>query len=98
MTTVVRLEENNNFLIPYYLQQNSFLSAKYTLISNYYENRRRLKHIYLKCILINKTNESVKLTSITQGSLGKYTVLPGHSMLAHHRNVVDRDSDRNEDV
>ena len=45
---------------------------------------------------INKTNESVKLTSITQGSQGKYTVSPGHSLLAHHRNAVDRDSDKNE--
>ena len=41
----VRLEENNNCMIQYYLQQNSFLSAKYTLISNYYKNRRRLKHM-----------------------------------------------------
>ena len=74
-------------MIQYYLLQNSFLSAKYTLISNYYKNRRRLKHMYLKCMPINKTNESVILASITHRSLGKYTVSPGHSLLAHHRNA-----------
>ena len=52
--------------------------------------------MYLKSMPINKTNESVILTSITQRSLGKYTVSPGHSLLAHHRNEVDRDSDKNE--
>ena len=54
--------------------------------------------MYLKCMPINKTNESVILTSITQRSLGNYTVSQGHSLLAHHRNAVDRDSDKNEDV
>ena len=48
---------------------------------------------------INKTNESVILTSIAQRSLGKYTVSPGHSpLLALHRNAVDRDSDKDEDA
>ena len=47
---------------------------------------------------INKTNESVILTSNTQRRLGKYTVSPGHSLLAHHRNAVDRDSDKKEDL
>ena len=60
-------------------------------------NRRRLKHMYLKYMPINKTNESVFLTSINQRSLGKYTVSPGHLLLAHRRNAVDRDSDKNED-
>ena len=72
------------------------ISVKYTLISNYYKNRRRLKHMYLKYMPINKTNESVILTSITQRSLGKYTVSPGHSLFARHSNAVDRDSDKNE--
>ena len=48
--------------------------------------------MYLICMPNNKTNESVILRS-----LGKYTVSPGHSLLAHHRNAVDRDSDKNED-
>ena len=46
---------------------------------------------------IIKANESVILTSITQRSLGKYTVSPGHSLLARHRKAVDRDADKNED-
>ena len=73
------------------------ISVKYTLISNYYKNPRRLKHMYLKYMPNNKTNKSVILTSITQRSLGKYRVSPGHSMLAHHKNAIDRDSDKNED-
>ena len=59
------------------------ISVRCTLISNYYKNRRRFKHTYLKYMPINKTNESVLLTSITQRSLGKYTVSLGHSLLAH---------------
>ena len=55
------------------------ISVKYTLISNYYKNRRILKHMY-------------------QRSLGKYTVSPGHSLIAHHKNAVDGDSDKNEDL
>ena len=54
--------------------------------------------MYLKYMPINETNESVLLTSIAQRGLGKYTVSPGHSLLAHHRNAVDRDSDKNEDI
>ena len=37
------------------------------------------------------------LTSITQRSLDKYTVSPGHSLIAHHRKAVDRDADKNGD-
>ena len=64
--------------------------------------RPRVKHSStepLRSLMpINKTNESVILTSITQRSLGKYTVSPGHSLLTHSRNAVDRDSDKNEDI
>ena len=80
--------------LPYFFFTIHVISVKYTLISNNYKNWRRLKHIYLKYMPINKTNKSVILTSITQRSLGKFTVSPGHSLLVHlhHRNAVDRDS------
>ena len=84
--------------LPYFFFTIHVISVKYTLISNYYKNRSRLKHMYLKYMPLNKTNASVILTSITQRSLGKYTVSPGHSLLAHHKNAVDRDSDKNEDL
>ena len=51
--------------------------------------------LYVKQPLIKQTN--VILTSNTQRRLGKYTVSPGHS-LAHRKNAVDRDSDKNEDL
>ena len=37
----------------------------------------------------------ILLTSITQRRFDKYTVSPGHSLLAHHRKAVDRDADKN---
>ena len=82
--------------LPYFLCTCN--KCKLFLISNFYKNRRRLKHMYLKYMPINKTNKSVILTSISQRSLGKNTVSPGHSLLAHHRNKVNRDSDKNEDL
>ena len=64
--------------------------------------RSRVKHSSTDplCSLmpINKSNESVILSSITQRSLGKYTVSPGHTLLTHRRNAVDGDSDKNEDL
>ena len=64
--------------------------------------RFRVKHSSTKPLRslmpINKTNESVILTSKAQRNLGKYTVSPGHSLLTHRRNAVDRDSDKNEDL
>ena len=80
--------------LPYFFFTIHVISVKYTLISNYYKNRRILKHMYLKYMPINKTNASVILTSITERSLGKYTVSSDHSLLAHHKNAVDRDSDK----